>query len=52
MLIRNDAIVYRSQEQQHQFNTPYQIGTSGDQPKHGKRALVNISVKQKKKRKK
>jgi serine/threonine protein phosphatase PrpC len=27
MVLRNNAVIYRSKEQQHEFNFPYQLGT-------------------------
>lgn len=30
MVVRGDVVVYQSQEQQHYFNTPYQLSISND----------------------
>lgn len=32
LLIRNGKMVYKSKQQQHGFNFPYQVGTNGDDP--------------------
>lgn len=43
MVIRGLDIVYRSKEQQHSFNFPYQIGTgSADKPHHAQRIQVEV----------
>lgn len=43
MVIRGQEIIYRSKEQQHSFNFPYQIGTgSADKPEHSVRIVVDI----------
>jgi len=43
MVIRGTQIAYRSKEQQHSFNFPYQLGTgSADLPHHA--ACVNMNV--------
>ena len=43
MIIRGLDIVYRTKEQQHSFNFPYQIGTgSADKPQHSQRIQVEV----------
>lgn len=43
MVIRGNDIVFRSKEQQHSFNFPYQLGTgSADMPSHAVSINVNI----------
>lgn len=43
MVIRGSDIVFRSKEQQHSFNFPYQLGTgSADMPNHAVSVTVNI----------
>lgn len=43
MIIRGLEIVYRTKEQQHSFNFPYQIGTgSADKPHHAQRIQVDV----------
>lgn len=43
MVIRGADIVFRSKEQQHSFNFPYQLGTgSADMPSHAISVTVNI----------
>jgi len=43
MVIRGSDIVFRSKEQQHSFNFPYQLGTgSADYPSHAVSITVNI----------
>lgn len=43
MIIRGLEIVYRTKEQQHSFNFPYQIGTgSADKPQHSQRIQVEV----------
>lgn len=43
MVVREGKIVYRSSEQQHQFNFPYQLGTgSQDRPQDAERASVEL----------
>jgi protein phosphatase PTC7 len=43
MVIRGLEIVYRTKEQQHSFNFPYQIGTgSADKPQHAQRIKVEV----------
>jgi len=43
MVIRGLDIVYRTKEQQHSFNFPYQIGTgSADKPQHAQRITVEV----------
>lgn len=43
MIIRGLEIVYRTKEQQHSFNFPYQIGTgSADKPHHAQRITVEV----------
>lgn len=43
MVIRGLEIVYRTKEQQHSFNFPYQIGTgSADKPQHSQRINVDV----------
>jgi len=43
MVLRGTDIVYRTKEQQHSFNFPYQIGTgSADKPEHSQRILVEV----------
>jgi len=43
LIIRNNKIIFRTLEQQHQFNFPYQLGTgSQDRPSHAERASVPL----------
>jgi protein phosphatase PTC7 len=43
MVLRGLEIVYRTKEQQHSFNFPYQIGTgSADKPQHAQRITVEV----------
>lgn len=43
MVIRGLEIIYRTKEQQHSFNFPYQIGTgSADKPQHSQRITVEV----------
>lgn len=43
MIVRGLDIVYRTKEQQHSFNFPYQIGTgSADKPHHAQRIQVEV----------
>jgi len=43
MVIRGLDIIYRSKEQQHAFNSPYQLGTgSTDRPEHATVTEVNV----------
>jgi protein phosphatase PTC7 len=43
MIVRGLDIVYRSKEQQHSFNFPYQIGTgSADKPQHSQRIHLEV----------
>eukprot|EP00026_Physarum_polycephalum_P011632 Phypoly_transcript_11870.p1 GENE.Phypoly_transcript_11870~~Phypoly_transcript_11870.p1 ORF type:complete len:325 (+),score=32.36 Phypoly_transcript_11870:183-1157(+) len=43
MVIRGDKIVYRTKEQQHRFNFPFQLGnTSKDKPQHSDIATVPV----------
>jgi hypothetical protein len=43
MVIRGLEIVYRTKEQQHSFNFPYQIGTgSADKPQHSQRIHIEV----------
>lgn len=43
MVLRGMEIVYRTKEQQHSFNFPYQIGTgSADKPQHSQRITVEV----------
>jgi len=43
MVMRGNDILFRSKEQQHSFNFPYQLGTgSADTPAHAVRITVNI----------
>jgi len=43
MVIRGLDIVFRTKEQQHSFNFPYQIGTgSADMPYHSQRLIVDV----------
>jgi len=43
MVIRGTDIVFRSKEQQHSFNFPYQLGTgSADMPSHAVIVTINI----------
>lgn len=43
MIIRGLEIVYRTKEQQHSFNFPYQIGTgSADKPHHSQRIQIEV----------
>ncbi|KAG0183067.1 hypothetical protein DFQ28_004649 [Apophysomyces sp. BC1034] len=42
-VIRNNGYVFRSEEQQHSFNFPYQLGTrSRDKPKHAQTFNINV----------
>ncbi|KAF7732522.1 hypothetical protein EC973_003269 [Apophysomyces ossiformis] len=42
-VIRNNGYVFRSEEQQHSFNYPYQLGTqSRDRPNHAQTFNVNV----------
>ncbi|KAJ3098869.1 hypothetical protein HDU97_003682 [Phlyctochytrium planicorne] len=44
MIIRSNEIIFRSEEQQHSFNFPYQLGTnSKDHPSTAQRYIVNIA---------
>jgi protein phosphatase PTC7 len=43
MVLRGLEIVYRTKEQQHSFNFPYQIGTgSADKPEHSQKISVEV----------
>jgi len=43
MVLRGLEIVYRTKEQQHSFNFPYQIGTgSADKPQHSQRITIEV----------
>lgn len=43
MVIRGLEIIFRTKEQQHSFNFPYQIGTgSADKPQHSQRLNVEV----------
>jgi protein phosphatase PTC7 len=43
MVVRGLEIIYRTKEQQHSFNFPYQIGTgSADKPEHSQRIQVEV----------
>jgi protein phosphatase PTC7 len=43
MIVRGLEIVYRTKEQQHSFNFPYQIGTgSADKPHHSQRIQIEV----------
>lgn len=43
MIIRGLEILYRTKEQQHSFNFPYQIGTgSADKPHHSQRIQIEV----------
>jgi len=43
MIIRGLEIIYRTKEQQHSFNFPYQIGTgSADKPQHSQRIMIEV----------
>jgi len=43
MVIRNEKLVFRSKEQQHSFNFPYQLGTgSSDRPAHASCTVLNV----------
>lgn len=43
MILRGLEIVYRTKEQQHSFNFPYQIGTgSADKPHHSQRIQIEV----------
>lgn len=43
MVIRGLEVVFRTKEQQHSFNFPYQIGTgSADKPQHSQRLTVEV----------
>lgn len=43
MVVRGAEIVFRTKEQQHSFNFPYQIGTgSADKPEHSQRLAVEV----------
>lgn len=43
MVVRGLEIIYRTKEQQHSFNFPYQIGTgSADKPHHSQRIQIEV----------
>lgn len=43
MVVRGLEIIYRTKEQQHSFNFPYQIGTgSADKPQHAQRISIEV----------
>lgn len=43
LVIRNNQIIFRSKEQQHSFNFPYQLGTgSSDRPAHASRVILSV----------
>lgn len=43
MVLRGTQIIYRTKEQQHSFNFPYQIGTgSADRPEHAQRITIEV----------
>ena len=43
LIIRNGGVVYRSKEQQHSFNCPFQLGTdSTDMPYHAERISFHL----------
>jgi len=43
MVVRGLDIIFRSKEQQHSFNFPYQIGTgSADKPHHSQRITIDV----------
>jgi protein phosphatase PTC7 len=42
LVVRNSQIVYRTVEQQHYFNCPYQLGESTDLPEHGHRQEIPV----------
>lgn len=45
MVVRGNEILFRSKEQQHSFNFPYQLGTgSTDKPEHA--SIVNLNVEE------
>jgi len=41
LIIRNGTLVYKTKEQQHYFNCPYQIGSSRDMPEDAQRIVVD-----------
>jgi len=41
LIIRNGALVYKTKEQQHYFNCPFQIGSSRDMPEDAQRIVVD-----------
>jgi protein phosphatase PTC7 len=42
MVIRGDKVAFRTREQTHAFNTPYQIGTGGDKPADAEEGRVSL----------
>jgi len=40
LIIRNGTLVYKTKEQQHYFNCPFQIGSSRDMPEDAQRIIV------------
>jgi len=40
LIIRNGALIYKTKEQQHYFNCPFQIGSSRDMPEDAQRIVV------------
>lgn len=42
MVIRGDKLAFRTREQTHGFNTPYQIGTGGDRPADAEEGKVRL----------
>lgn len=42
MVIRGDKVAFRTREQTHAFNTPYQIGTGGDHPTDAEEGRVAV----------
>lgn len=40
LIVRNGALVYKTKEQQHYFNCPFQIGSSRDMPEDAQRIIV------------
>jgi protein phosphatase PTC7 len=42
MILRSGDVFHRSVEQQHYFNCPYQLGTSGDKPSKSERIALQL----------
>jgi len=41
LILRNGSLLYRTKEQQHYFNCPFQIGSSRDMPEDAQRIVVD-----------